>query len=118
MDGRIYQLKEELAKNLQRHWIIQEMAEFCGLSVSHFQKQFKADAKKPPLTYLRDLRLEKARELLETTFKNISEIRYEVGIYQDSHFTRDFKKKFGASPLKYRKQYWDKIYAERLIAKK
>ncbi len=70
------------------------------------------------MTYLHDLRLEKARELLETTFKNIDEIRREIGIRNESHFTRDFKKKFGLTPTNYRKQYWDKIQAERDMDKK
>ncbi len=118
MDGRIFAFKEQLPKSLQQQWTIETMAETLEISVPHFQRIFKENVGTPPMTYLHDLRLEKARELLETTFKNISEIRYEVGIRSNSHFTRDFKEKFGLTPTEYRKQHWEKIQAEREMDKK
>lgn len=113
MDGRIFAFKEQLLKSLQQQWTIETMAETVGISVPHFQRIFKENVGTPPMTYLHDLRLEKAREHLEMTFENINQIRYEVGIRSKSHFTRDFKKKFGLPPLEYRKQWWEKIQAER-----
>lgn len=109
MDGRIFHLKQVLLDNLQRDWTIEEMAQITVLSVPHFQKLFKINIGAPPITYLRDLRLEKARELLETTFWQIQEIRLKVGVLYDSNFTRDFKNKYGVSPTEYRKHHWDKI---------
>jgi AraC family transcriptional regulator, activator of mtrCDE len=108
MDGRIFNLKEKLLNNLKHNWSIEEMAKIVGLSTSHFQRLFKSNTGITPATYLRDLRLEKARQLLETTFRNISEIRDETGMRHDNHFTHDFKKKFGVTPTEYRKQYWEK----------
>ena len=84
----------------------------------NLQQLFKENIGTPPMTYLHDLRLEKARELLETTFNNITEILFEIRMPNDSHFTRDFKKKFGSSPMQYRKLYWEKIQAEIDIDKK
>lgn len=118
MDHRVFLFKKQLLKNLQQQWTIESMAETIGISVPHFQRIFKENVGTPPMTYLHDLRLEKAREFLETTFKNISEIRYKVGIRSESHFTRDFKEKFGLPPLEYRKQHWEKIQAERDMDKK
>lgn len=118
MDGRIFHLQKQILENPDRDWTIEQMSEIAGLSVPHFQKLFKSNTGKPPIAYLQDLRLEKARELLETTFLQIQEIRTKVGIPHDSHFTRDFKKKYGISPTEYRKLFWEKIQAEEQDGKK
>jgi AraC-like DNA-binding protein len=55
---------------------------------------------------------------LENSFKHIKEIRFEVGIRDQSHFTRDFKLKYGITPSEYRKRHWAKLEAEKLQAKK
>jgi len=68
MDGRIFHLKEQLLKNPQHNWTIEEMSQTVELSIPHFQKLFKAETGIAPVTFLRDLRLEKARKFLETKF--------------------------------------------------
>ena len=88
MDGRIFHLKQQLAKNFQHNWTIQEMSQIVELSLSHFQRLFKAEMGITPIAYLRDLRLEKERDLLETKFCRLKQIGLEVGISNDSHFTR------------------------------
>lgn len=120
MDRRIFYLTEQLSKKLEYQWTIEEMSEIIKLSVRHFQKLFKSEVKTSPLNYLRDIRLEKARQLLEKTnsFLTVKEIRLAVGILNDSHFTRDFKKKYGVTPTEYRQSYWDKIQPEKQIAQK
>lgn len=113
MDGRIFHIKEALQKNLSRRWTIEEMAQDIGLSVPHFQKLFKLNVGLSPICFLLNSRLEKARELLQNSFLQIQEIRLQVGCLHDSHFTRDFKKKFSVTPTEYRKLHWEKIQAEK-----
>ncbi len=118
MDARIFHLQKQILENPDCDWTIGQMAETVGLSVPHFQKLFKTNIGKPPIAYLQDLRLEKARELLEATFLQVQEVRNKVGILYDSHFTRDFKKKFGVTPTEYRKLFWEKKQAEEQDGKK
>jgi AraC-like DNA-binding protein len=120
MDRRIFYLCEHLSRNLEYQWTVEEMSEILKLSVRHFQKLFKSEVKSSPMNYLRDMRLEKARQLLANadSFLTIKEIRLAVGILNDSHFTRDFKKKYGVTPTEYRKGFWDKIQTENEIGKK
>ena len=106
MDGRINFLKGQILKNLQKRWTIEQMATAVELSPSHLQKIFKSEIGMPPITFLRELRLVKARELLESKFWRVKQIRIETGLANDSHFTRDFKKKFGLTPTAYRIRYW------------
>lgn len=114
MDGRIFLFNEQLLKSLQQQWTIEKMAKAVGVSVPHFQRLFKTNIGVPPMTHLHNLRLEKARELVEMTFENNNQIQFKIGIRYASHFTRDFKKKFGATPTEYRKRYWEKVQAERV----
>jgi AraC family L-rhamnose operon transcriptional activator RhaR len=120
MDGRIFYLKKRILENLQHDWTIEELAAQISVSAPYLQRLFKSETGMPPMTYLRDLRLDKAREFLEAKdkFYRISEISYQVGIPDDSHFTRDFKKKFGVTPTEYRKQYWERIQTEKSEGKK
>jgi AraC-like DNA-binding protein len=60
----------------------------------------------PPLQYLRHLRLEEARRLLENSFKQVKVIAAAVGLPDRSHFTRDFKEKYGCTPSEYRRKVW------------
>lgn len=118
MDKRIAFLKKQLLANLRHLPTIEELARFVNLSESHLQQLFKREFGMPPLQYLRRLRLEKARQLLEESFKNVKEIGFAVGMADQTHFTRAFKDKFGLTPSEYRKQYWAKLEAEESEADK
>ncbi|MES1182046.1 MAG: helix-turn-helix transcriptional regulator, partial [Flavobacterium sp.] len=48
--------------------------------------------------------LEKAFELLQSTGLSVSEICFEVGFQDTSHFTKTFKQKYNQSPSEYRKR--------------
>ena len=118
MNGRIFYLREQMLKDLNRKWTVEELAQEIKVSAPYLQQLFKKEMQISPIAYLRDVRLKKACELLETTFDNISEIRYKVGMPNDSHFTRDFKKKYGVTPTECRRQYWGKIQVEQSDGKK
>lgn len=56
----------------------------------------------PPIQYLKVLRIERAKHLLETSFLSIKEITHIIGLNDESHFVRDFKKIYGVPPTLYR----------------
>jgi len=58
-----------------------------------------------PAQYLKSVRIHQAKELLETTLLSVKEIRARLGINDESHFVRDFKKTYGLPPLQYRIRY-------------
>ena len=55
--------------------------------------------------YVTGLRMQKARELLESTDVSVTEVASETGYYDYNYFIRVFRKSFGISPLQYRKRY-------------
>lgn len=118
MDARIFQLREKMSANLSQNWTLEKMAEAIGVSKSHLQKIFKTETGKTLYAFLHDERLEKARELLEGDWEQIGQIGLKIGMPHESHFTRDFKKKYGLTPTAYRKQYHENIQAEMQFGQK
>ena len=108
MGRRIFHITNLIFHSLRRSWSVSDMADEIQMSASHFQKRFKQVTGSTPIAYLNDLPLEKARELLndDSCFLQIKEIGNQVGLANDSHFTHDFKKKYGLTPSEYRKQQW------------
>lgn len=94
-----------MGSNIRRRLSVAHMATSVNLSYSRLEHLFKAETGVTPLNYLRKMRIEKARELLETTFLTNQQIIIQVGIYDESHFVRDFKKAHGLSPSEHRKRH-------------
>ena len=75
-----------------------DLASKLHLSESQVYKKLKAITDKSTAVFIRSIRLQKAKELLQTTNKTISEIAYEVGFNDPSWFSRAFKEEFGFAP--------------------
>lgn len=82
-----------------------EFAQSVNLSVWRLCHIFKSDVGMPPIRYLRLLRMERAKDLLESSFLSVKEIAYQVGLNDESHFVRDFKSTYGFSPALYRTRF-------------
>src|SRR5690349_24938003 len=82
-----------------------EFAQSVNLSVWRLCHIFKSDVGMPPIKYLRLLRMERAKGLLESSFLSVKEIAFQVGLNDESHFVRDFKSTYGHSPTTYRAQF-------------
>ena len=82
-----------------------EFAQSVNLSVWRLCHIFKSDVGMPPIRYLRLLRMERAKDLLESSFLSVKEIAFQVGLNDESHFVRDFKSTYGYSPALYRSRF-------------
>jgi signal transduction histidine kinase/DNA-binding response OmpR family regulator len=74
-----------------------------AMSRSQIHRKIKALTDLSTSIYIRTIRLYKAKELLQTTDSNISEIGYDVGFKDPNYFTRVFVEEFGTSPSATRK---------------
>ena len=89
-----------------------EFAQSVNLSVWRLCHIFKSDVGMPPIRFLRLLRMERAKSLLESSFLSVKEIAYQVGLNDESHFVRDFKSTYGFSPALYRSHFQNNGGAE------
>jgi AraC-like DNA-binding protein/mannose-6-phosphate isomerase-like protein (cupin superfamily) len=90
--------------NFQKNIYIQQLAELSYMSIRNFQRIFKEATGLSPNDYLLDLRIQHASKLLTETDSAIYSVSDQVGIADWFYFSKAFKKKFGVSPLNYRKQ--------------
>ena len=105
MDTRVQNVVALMRRDLRARLTLGDMARSVHLTTFHFCHLFKSETGTSPAKYLKALRLERARELLETTFLSVKEIRVLVGLNDESHFTRDFRAVYGLTPLQYREHY-------------
>ena len=80
----------------------QEISEQYGLNPSYLSQLFKKELGVTFTDYLTNLRIQYAKELLETTSIRISEIPERIGYRYDYNLAKLFKKETGYSPREYR----------------
>jgi AraC-like DNA-binding protein len=74
-----------------------DLARLLGVSLRTLQRYFRAKYNCTVSDWLRELRLESARLRLPLS-GSVKEVAFDLGYKQPSHFTRDFKQRFGVSP--------------------
>jgi transcriptional regulator GlxA family with amidase domain len=79
------------------------LAKLAGLSVPHFNRLFRQVLRLSPMEYVLSLRVQEAQRLLATTRMSLGEIAAATGFYDQSHFTKRFRKVTGVTPSEYRK---------------
>ena len=92
-------------ESLHKGWSPAKLAALVNLSPSRLHQLFKEETGLPPARYLRRLRMRRARELLETTHLSVKQVMAAIGLTDESHFVRDFKKSCGLTPARYRQRF-------------
>ena len=104
MDRRVQAVIEYMWEDLSRPLRLNEVAHSVNLSASRLQHLFKADTNMTPAQYLKSLRMQRAKQLIDSTFLNTKEIMQRVGMKDESHFVREFKRIYGLPPGSYKQQ--------------
>ncbi len=102
---RIEEIVEIIKSEIESIGNIPGLARRVGLSPNTLQHGFKNLYKTSVNEFIRNYRINKAKELIETTDLNITEITYRVGINSRSYFSKIFKEKYGVTPKKYLSKY-------------
>ncbi|HEY0828448.1 MAG TPA: response regulator [Bacilli bacterium] len=90
----------------QRHYAeditLSQVAEFVGYNKAYFSSLFKKNSDVPFWDYLTRIRVDKAKELLETSELNVYEVGKRVGYHNPSHFGKMFKDAVGLTPAEFK----------------
>ena len=92
---------EYISQNYSKNITNDTLADITGVSTVYFRKLFKQVTGVPPMTFVQNLRIEKAKEMLRSEWSTISDIAQSLGYSSLYDFSRDFKKHTGVAPSKY-----------------
>ncbi|MFZ9005110.1 MAG: helix-turn-helix domain-containing protein [Robiginitalea sp.] len=95
-------MEQVMEDNFFYHLSLEEYARLCGRSLSTFKRDFKKVFKSTPGRWLTLRRLQYARQLLMGSDLNVTEVCYDSGFENPSHFVRAFKNAFGITPLEFK----------------
>lgn len=95
-------LQQVMEANCLYNFTLEDYAKLCNLSVSSFKRHFFDAYNVPPGQWLQQKKIEHAHKLLISSGKSMTEIAFESGFEDSSHFSHVFKKHYGTSPTKYR----------------
>ena len=96
--GRIGQVIAHLRAHVADPLATEELARLAGMSRSSFHEHFRTVTATTPLQYQKELRLLQARERLQAGGQSVSAVAFEVGYESPTQFSREYARKFGASP--------------------
>ena len=101
LEANLEKAKNYIDTNIKKKILIEELAAISGYSVPYFKRKFKEYYKITPGEYLMDVRINKAKAMLESKMYTITEITNECGFSSESYFSHAFKNTVGISPKKF-----------------
>ena len=94
-----------IEENYQKQIQLDDIADYCGYSRYHLSHMFRDVSGFTVFSYLLEVRMKKAKELLKTTNLSIKEISAEIGFTDQNYFSNVFKKQTGLSPMDFRNNF-------------
>ncbi len=102
-DGKVQRVASGLAwlrQNARRPIRMEELAREMGMSSSAMHSWFRAVTSMSPLQFQKKLRLQEARSMLLSESADVGGVARSVGYESPSQFSREYRRLFGASPLR------------------
>jgi AraC-like DNA-binding protein len=104
MDPVVGEAVTSIHANPRHPWTVERLARKANLSRSAFAERFARRVGRPPATYITELRLASAADLLIDTTEPISAIASDVGYESEAAFSRAFNRRYGTPPSKWRSE--------------
>lgn len=110
LNYRDEQFLNKLVHEIEKHLLdvnfsIDTLSEFMNMSRSNFYRKIKAMTGHPPNDLLKQIRLEKAAEMLQNEKFRINEIYELAGFSSSSYFAKCFRKQYGMLPREYARKH-------------
>ena len=106
VDKVLHEIIQFIRINTNKPLSVEGIAEKFGYSRTSLSRKFKNELNFTLSSFIRETKLDEAKDLLSFTNKNISEISNYLCFSSQSHFQRSFKAYAGITPEKYRKSFW------------
>jgi len=107
--NRLLPALDIITKRFGENLTIQQLANACRLSSSHFMRLFRERLGTTAHSFLEQMRMQQAILALKHTSQSIAIIALRCGFYDHSSFVKKFKKLTGNTPLKFRREHRDSI---------
>ncbi len=101
-DDRLGRSLDRIFEDMSGDHTVESLADVAGMSRSAFSESFSSAFGRPPMTFLHQLRMQRAANLLREASYSVEEVAGRVGFSSRSHFSSAFKEFHGASPALFR----------------
>jgi AraC-like DNA-binding protein len=101
LERAVSYLASHYARALDMAWLARQVS---FVSASQLNRLFRTKYGCTPARYLKQMRLERAAQLLHSSAEPVARIARQVGYRNSSHFVRDFRRLLRVTPLQYRKK--------------
>jgi AraC family transcriptional regulator len=96
--GALRRVRTYIEEHIGERISLDELAVQAGVSRFHFARQFRLSTGESAMGYLRRMRIERSKSILQTRDATIAEVAARLGFSDQSHFTRIFGRLVGVSP--------------------
>jgi AraC family transcriptional regulator len=96
--GALRRVRGYIDSHIGERISLNELARQAGVSRFHFARQFRQSTGASPMEYLRRVRIERSKSILQSRDSTIAEVAARLGFSDQSHFTRTFGRLVGVSP--------------------
>lgn len=96
-------ITEVVEQNITNPVSLHDLAYLSGRSLSTFKREFQAIYNTSPIRWIRNRRLDLAKELLIQSSLSVTDVCFSTGFEDVAHFSKAFKEKFGVAPSAYKR---------------
>lgn len=96
---------QHIKEHFREHISISDLARMVSLSVRQLNRKFRDTLNSNPQAFIIKTRVQAACELLRSSDTAIGEIALDLGFYDQSSFSLQFRKHMGETPLRYRRRF-------------
>ena len=104
-DNAVKKAQDFIEANYQDKITVDQLATMFAISRRNFERRFKKATANTILEYIHRVKIEAAKQSLESSRENVNEVMYNVGYSDPKAFRVTFKKITGLSPIEYRNKY-------------
>lgn len=103
MDSVVQKSIQYMKENVEEDISRENVAAYVSLNPAYLSRLFKKETGQNLIDYLIETKMNRAKQLMDSTGMTVSAIAQQVGYSNFSHFTKMFKKQFSVNPQEYRK---------------